>query len=159
MTHRLNIHISPGDLVDETTLSDVGVSADDQCPRVRVDSGETRDVLSDLFEVGQGFFLTTHDRGHSRGNEAKNEETMSTGSAPQAIHRPASKPNNSPSESGLFELFAPIQTVSKLQQPDVILSDLIDQVSGRVELTESELVMVLVVEDVEEGGEEGVEVL
>lgn len=89
MTHRLNIHISPGDLVDETTLSDVGVSTDDQRPRVWVDSGETRDVLSDLFEVGQGFFLTTHDRGHSMGNEAKNDETISTGSAPQARHRSA----------------------------------------------------------------------
>ena len=89
MTHRLNIHISPGDLVDETTLSDVGVSTDDQRPRVRVDSGETRDVLSDLFEVGQRFFLTTHDRGHSMGNEAKIDETISTGSTPQARHRPA----------------------------------------------------------------------
>jgi hypothetical protein len=91
MTHGLNIHISPSDFIDETTLSNVGVSADDQRPRVRVDGGETRDVLSDLFEVGQGFFLTTHDRGHSIRNEAKHEETMSTGSVPQARHQPAAK--------------------------------------------------------------------
>lgn len=38
-TNRLDIDIGPGDFVDETTLSDVGVSTDDQSPGVRIDRG------------------------------------------------------------------------------------------------------------------------
>ena len=153
---RLNIHISPSNLVDETTLSDVGVSTDDQRSRVGVDGGETRDMLSDLFEVGQGFLLTTHNRGHS---EVRTQDSIA--SAPVLLLGSSSRNNlrYPPSERGLLQLLASIQTISKLQQPDVILADLVDQVPRRVQLTEGELVMVLVVQDVEEGGQEGVEVL
>jgi hypothetical protein len=153
---RLNIHIGPSNLVDKTTLSDVGVSTDDQRSRVRVDGGETRNVLSDLFEVGQRFFLTTHDRGHS---DVKNVKFHAVSSRSTSRIYEKKTLRHPPSERGLLQLLASVQTISKLQQPHVILSDLIDQVPRRVQLTEGELVMVLVVQDVEEGGEERVEVL
>lgn len=64
-----------------------------------------------------------------------------------------------PSEGGLLELLASVETVSELEEAAVILADRDDQVASRVELSERELVVVLVVEDVEEGRKEGVEVL
>lgn len=66
---------------------------------------------------------------------------------------------NEPSQSSPLQLFAPVQRVSELQQPAVILSDLVGQMPGGVDLTQSELVVVLVVEDVEEGRKERVEVV
>jgi hypothetical protein len=38
-------------------VCDIGVAADEEHARVRVDVRETEDVLSDLFEIGQGVFL------------------------------------------------------------------------------------------------------
>jgi hypothetical protein len=67
ITHRLNIDIRSSDLVDETTLPNVGVTADQQRPGVGIDGWETRDMLPDLLEVGKGVFLTTHDGRHSKG--------------------------------------------------------------------------------------------
>lgn len=66
---------------------------------------------------------------------------------------------DSPTKGGLLELFASVETVSKFKQSTVIFSNRYDQVTSRVELSQRELVMVLVVEDVEEGREERVEVL
>jgi hypothetical protein len=62
-------------------------------------------------------------------------------------------------ECGPLELLAPVERVAKLDQADVVLRDLGDEVARRVELAEGELVVVLIVQDVEEGGEERVEVL
>ena len=56
-------------------------------------------------------------------------------------------------------MFAAVERISKFEQSTVILSDRDDEMSAGVELTESELVVVLVVEDVEEGREEGVKIL
>lgn len=37
-THGLDVDIGPGDLVDETTLSDIWVTTDKECSGVGVDS-------------------------------------------------------------------------------------------------------------------------
>lgn len=58
-----------------------------------------------------------------------------------------------------LELFALEQTLRVLQQPDVISRDGLDQVLGRRNLAKSHLEMILVVEDVQEGGCERVEVV
>ena len=63
------------------------------------------------------------------------------------------------SERGSLELLASVERVSKLEQSAVVLGDLVRQVAGRVELSERELVVVLVVQHVEERGEERVQVV
>lgn len=63
------------------------------------------------------------------------------------------------SESCLLELFASVKTVSEFEQTAVIFSNLNDEVTGSIELTKREFVVVLVVKDVEEGGKERVKVL
>jgi hypothetical protein len=62
-------------------------------------------------------------------------------------------------EGSLLELLATVERVTELEETAVVLSDLNDEVTSGVELTERELVVILVVEDVEEGGKERVEVL
>ena len=63
------------------------------------------------------------------------------------------------SQSCPLELFTAVQRVSKFEQADIVFRDLGDEVTGSVELTQGEFVVVLVVEHVEEGGEKRVEVL
>ena len=58
-------YLRPLERVDETALADVGVSADDEGAGGRVDVGETGDMLTDLFEVGEGVFLSAHYCGHT----------------------------------------------------------------------------------------------
>lgn len=53
-------------------------------------------------------------------------------------------------ESGFLELLASIERVTKLEQSGIIFADGVDQVSSSVDLTQSQLVMVLVVQDVEQ---------
>lgn len=62
-------------------------------------------------------------------------------------------------ERRLLQLLAAVQRVTELDQAAVVLADLNDEVARSVQLAESELVVVLVVEDVKERVEEGVEVL
>jgi hypothetical protein len=64
-TYRLNINVCSRDLVDETTLSDVGVTTDQECSRVGVDGWQTTNMLSDLLEVRQRVLLSPHDGGHT----------------------------------------------------------------------------------------------
>ena len=125
---RLNIDIRPGNLVDERTLSDVWVTTDQEGTGVGIDRGQTRNVLSDLLEVGEGVLLSLHDGSHT-------------------------------TESGLFQLLTSVQRVTELEQSDIVLGDLGDEVSGSVELTQSKLVVVLVVKNVQQGGKERVQVL
>ena len=61
---RLNLHVGPGDLVDEAGLADVGKAADEQRPGVGIDGGQTAQVLADLLQVGQALGLPLHDGGH-----------------------------------------------------------------------------------------------
>ena len=42
-----------------------------------------------------------------------------------------------------LQLLASVQGVTKLQQPDVVLGHAVNQVPGRVDLTQSQLVMIL----------------
>jgi len=67
-------------------------------------------------------------------------------------------PHNSrhPTESSTFELFAAVERVAEFQETDIVFCDLVDEVTSSAELAEGEFVVVFVVEDVHEGGEEGV---
>lgn len=62
-------------------------------------------------------------------------------------------------ERRLLELLAPVQGVAELDEAAVVLADLDNQVARRIDLTERELVVVLVVQDVEQRAQEGVQVL
>ena len=64
-TYGLNVDIGSGDLVDETTLADIGVTTNKQCSGVGVDSWQSRDVLPDLLQVRQRILLPLHDSSHS----------------------------------------------------------------------------------------------
>lgn len=145
----LDIDVGAGDLVDKRRLADVGVAADEEGTGGRVDGRETGHVLANLLEVGEGILLATHDGGHS--DEGLRQLTAQYPAHPEREYVP--------SKGGLLELLASVETVSKLEQAAVILADRDDQVASSVELSKGELVVVLVVEDVEEGGKEGVEVL
>ena len=63
------------------------------------------------------------------------------------------------SEGSLLELLATVERVTKLEETNIILSDLVNQVASSVHLTQSQLVMVLVVKDVHQVGVEGVNIL
>lgn len=65
----------------------------------------------------------------------------------------------SPTKSRLLQLLAPVQTITKLQQTNVVLSDLVDQVLASSELTQSELVMIFIVKHIHERCEEWVNIL
>ena len=60
-------------------------------------------------------------------------------------------------EGGLLELLASVQAVAELEHPAVVLSDLVDEMPRGVELTEGELVVVLVVQHVQQRGHERVQ--
>lgn len=64
-----------------------------------------------------------------------------------------------PAESSTLELLAAVETVSKFQEPDIVLCDRINQVACSPELAKSEFVVVLVVEDIDERGQEGMKIL
>jgi hypothetical protein len=64
-----------------------------------------------------------------------------------------------PTESGTFELLAAVKTVTKLEKPDIVFGDRINQVPCGPKLTKSEFVMIFVVQDIYERGQEGVEFL
>lgn len=64
-TYRLNIYIGSGDLVDETGLSNVGITADQESPGVGIDSRQPRNVLPNLLQVRQGVLLPPHYSRHS----------------------------------------------------------------------------------------------
>jgi hypothetical protein len=121
----LYVDIGSSDLVDETTLSDVGVTANQESPGIGIDSGQTVHVLPDLFEILQGLSLPLHDGGHS-------------------------------TKCGSLELFASVERVTELQESHIVFGDLGDEMTGSVERTKSELVVVLVVKHVQQIGEERV---
>lgn len=62
-------------------------------------------------------------------------------------------------EGGALELLASVERVAELEETDVILGDLVDEMAGSAELTQRELVVVLVVKNVEQGREKGVQIL
>ena len=62
-------------------------------------------------------------------------------------------------ERSAFELLAAVHRVAELEQADIVLGDLINEVAGSAQLTESEFVVVLIVEDVHEGCQERVQIV
>lgn len=64
-----------------------------------------------------------------------------------------------PTHRSPLELFTPVKTVSELEQTDIVLCYLVDEVTSRTQLTKRELIVVFVVKDVHEGGQEGVKIL
>lgn len=124
---RRRLDISPGNLVHERTLADVGESTDDQGSGVGIDSGQTVQMLSNLLQEFQRILLTLQDGRHS-------------------------------TERGTLELLGSVQTVGELEQSEVILGNLVDEMSSLVELTEGDLPVLLVVENVEEMHQEWMQV-
>ena len=61
----LNIDIRAGDVAQETRLSDVGVSTDQESTSVGVDGGETTQVLANLLQVHERVLETAGDGGHT----------------------------------------------------------------------------------------------
>jgi hypothetical protein len=61
-------------------------------------------------------------------------------------------------EGSPLELLGTVQTVGELEQTKIVLGDLIDQVTSLIELTEGDLPVLLVVEDVEEVHQERMQV-
>ena len=63
----LYVDVCAGNFVDERGFSDVWVATNEEGPGIWVYGGKARDVLANLFEVGEGVFLTTHDCCHAEG--------------------------------------------------------------------------------------------
>jgi hypothetical protein len=97
--------------------------------------------LTDLLQIGEWIFLALHDGSHAVEWSIHVRSRHGLGSRAG---------RDSPTESSLLELLASEQTIAEFNETAVVLADLNDQVAGRVELTQSELVVVLVVQDVEE---------
>ena len=95
-------------------------------------------MLANLLEVGEGILLATHDRGHST--------DLSKGEGDGC------KCDYSPTEGSPLELLAAVHAVTELEQADVVLRHLVDQVSCCPQLSQSKLVVVLVVQHVHQGG-------
>ena len=62
-------------------------------------------------------------------------------------------------QRSVLQLLAAVQRVSVLQQTDIVLADLRHHVLRRVDLTESQLVVVTVIQNVDEIRKEGVDFL
>ena len=66
---------------------------------------------------------------------------------------------DAPTERSAFELLTTVQTVTEFQESDIVLSDRVNQMPRGSELTKSEFVMIFVVQDIYERGQEWVEIL
>jgi hypothetical protein len=60
-----HLDIGAGDGLEETRLSDVGETAEEQGTGVRVDGGQTAQVLADLIQVGETVLETLQERSHA----------------------------------------------------------------------------------------------
>jgi hypothetical protein len=47
----LDVDIGPGDVLEEAGLAHVGVSANDQCPGIGINRGQTAQMLPDLLKI------------------------------------------------------------------------------------------------------------
>jgi hypothetical protein len=97
-------------------------------------------VLSYLFQVCQRVFLSFHYGGHAAIVYFVNERIWKRLVV------------DLPTESCSFELFTSVQAVSEFEQPDIIFCYRVDQVFCCSQLTESEFVVVLVVQNIYERG-------
>lgn len=64
-----------------------------------------------------------------------------------------------PPEGCTLELLAAIEGVPELEEPDIVLGNIVNEVEGDVDLAQGELVVVLVVEDIHKISVEGVDVI
>ena len=48
-----------------------------------------------------------------------------------------------PTQGRPLELLTPVQRISELEQPDIVLGHVVNQVTGSVDLTQGQLVMIL----------------
>lgn len=97
-------------------------------------------MLADLLKIRKRVFLPSHDRGHT----VKVHEKMSSDKL--QVY--------SPTKCSLLQLFTPIQAVTKLQETNIILGDMVNEMSSRSKLTKSEFVVIFVVQDVHQRGQE-----
>merc|ERR1719219_3113124 len=63
-----------------------------------------------------------------------------------------------PSQGGSLQLLTPVQRVTKLQESDVVLGHVVNEVPGSVDLTQSQLVMVFVIQNIHQIGIERMDV-
>jgi hypothetical protein len=61
----LDIDIGPRDVLEEAGLAHVGVSANDQCPGIGIDRGQTAQMLPDLLEIYKRVLQSLADCCHS----------------------------------------------------------------------------------------------
>lgn len=85
-------------------------------------------MLSDLLEVGERLFLSSHDGGHT-------------------------------AESSTLELFAAVQAVTELEETNIVFTDAIDEMLAGVDLAQSELVVILIVEHIQQTCQERMQVV
>jgi hypothetical protein len=64
-----------------------------------------------------------------------------------------------PSKTGPLELLAAVEGVPKLEETAVVLGNAVNLVSGRINLSQGQLVVILVIEDIQEVSIEGMNVL
>lgn len=64
-----------------------------------------------------------------------------------------------PSESGSLEHLASVQTVTVLKESDVVLSDVVNQVTGSVDMSQCDFVMILIVDNVDKISIEGMDIV
>lgn len=62
---RLHINIRSGNALQEAGLSNIGIAANQQRSRVRVDGGQTTQMLADLVKVQEGVFKPAANGGHA----------------------------------------------------------------------------------------------
>ncbi len=62
-------------------------------------------------------------------------------------------------EGRAFQLLAAIERITKLEQSNVVLGHVIDEVSGSVDLTQGQLVVVPVIEHIHEIGVKGMDIV
>ena len=111
------------------------LTSDDQSPGVGVDGWQPAEVLPDLLQVLQALVLPPHDGRHP-----------TQGSSLQLLTPAGTRHNNYIDHQ--HHQVLPVQRVTELQEPDVVLGHVINEVPGCVDLTQRQLVMVFVVQNV-----------
>ena len=112
-----------------------GLTSDDQSPGVGVDGWQPAEVLPDLLQVLQALVLPPHNGCHP-----------TQGSSLQLL-TPAGRGHDNYNEYQHHQVL-PVQRITELQEPDVVLGHVINEVPGCVDLTQRQLVMVFVVQNV-----------
>ena len=113
------------------------LTSDDQSPGVGVDGWKPAEMLSDLLQVLETLVLSPHDGGHP--SQGGSLQLL----APAGITREHYHETPAVSRQVL-----PVQRITKLEEPDVVLGHVVNEVPGGVDLTQSQLVMIFVVQNI-----------